>query len=111
MMPGPRLDNIPRRSTDSGTAVTGENGDSLLLGRGGSSDLSMAWAQALMWLPDMEGKEPTQQLELLNQQLEKESRIKDGAENLLRMQLTVRELTVFSMSLINHWCLYFGILG
>lgn len=39
--------------------------------------------------PELEGKDATQQLEILNGLLEKETRIKDGAENLLKMQLTV----------------------
>ena len=100
-MPGTRLDAalpIPRRSTDSGTAAAGGDigigtGDT----RGGSNDFSAPGAQVLSWFPELEGKDPTQQVEMLNQLLEKEGRIKDGAENLLRMQLTVYILRTFSI--------------
>lgn len=44
---------------------------------------------AVLVFPDLEGKEPAEQLELLKELLEKTTRLKEGAENFLKMELTV----------------------
>ena len=48
--------------------------------------------------PELEGKDPAQHLEILESLLEKENRIKEGAENLLGMQLMV--LIYFTRSIM-----------
>ncbi|KIK69496.1 hypothetical protein GYMLUDRAFT_33864 [Collybiopsis luxurians FD-317 M1] len=52
---------------------------------------------------DLEGKEPTQQFALLDARLVKENRIKDGAENLLNMELAdnLREQVVSELRTAN----------
>lgn len=40
-------------------------------------------------IPELEGKDPAEQLETLMNMLEKTTRLKEGAENLLRMNMTV----------------------
>lgn len=44
---------------------------------------------AVLVFPELEGKEPAEQLELLKELLEKTTRLKEGAENLLRQKITV----------------------
>lgn len=44
---------------------------------------------AVLVFPELEGKEPVEQLELLKELLEKTTRLKEGAENLLRQKITV----------------------
>lgn len=53
-------------------------------------------AKVAIPFPELEGKDPIEQLEILNALLEKETRIKEGAENLLKMPLAVRPLTLSS---------------
>lgn len=43
---------------------------------------------------ELDGKEPAEQLELLNSQLALEHRIKEGAENLLNMGMAVRNRNI-----------------
>ena len=40
-------------------------------------------------IPELEGKGPSEQLEILKELLEKTTRLKEGAENFLKMELTV----------------------
>lgn len=62
------------------TLVNGVNGHA-----GSSSDV-----QSLPSFPELDGKESSEQKEMLKEMLEKASRLKDGAENFLRMGMTVR---------------------
>lgn len=108
---------VPRRSTDGGlsvdsglTGTTVANGGSAFIARrstdgGHSANLSTASNVSAATLlngsatnngdgstmfPELEGKDAAQQAEILNNLLEIENRIKEGAENLLRMKLMVR---------------------
>ncbi|TDL23281.1 hypothetical protein BD410DRAFT_858667 [Rickenella mellea] len=73
---------MPRRSTDSGLTTNRSNTPITLVSRNSISE-----ANGLNLFPELEGKDGAQQLELLNAMLEKENRIKEGAENLLKVQL------------------------